>query len=106
MGRLDAGVYRPPDAGGPDAGASDAGTMNVSYSTQVQPIFDARCSACHAWTYDTLVNVNGRITPGNLNASVVYGRTASGDMPRAAVPLTATQVLLIHDWILNGAPRN
>lgn len=103
----DAGVFHPADSGVPmmDGGA-DAGPMDVSYSVQVQPIFDSRCSACHAWIYDTIVNVNSRITPGNLNASAIYTRTLSGDMPRNAGPLTGTQQALIRDWILNGAPRN
>ena len=107
--RLDAGVYMPPDSGTgtSDAGAGDAGPANVSYSAQVQPIFDARCDACHSWSYDAIVGVNGRITAGNLNASGIYTRTQSGDMPRGgAGPLTGTQVGLIRDWILNGAPRN
>jgi hypothetical protein len=107
--RYDAGVYHPPDSGVVmmDAGTGDAGPQNVSYSAQVQPIFDSRCDACHQWNYDTIVNQNGRITPGNLNASAIYTRTLSGDMPRGGgAPLTATQQLLIRDWILNNAPRN
>jgi hypothetical protein len=90
-----------------DAGMTDAGPQNVSYSAQIQPIFDSRCDACHQWNYDTIVNQNGRITPGNVNASAIYTRTLSGDMPRGGgAPLTATQQLLIRDWILNNAPRN
>jgi hypothetical protein len=107
--RWDAGVYLVPDSGSlvPDAGVVDAGPMNVSYSAQVQPIFDSRCDACHAWSYDTIVNMNARITPSNLNASAIYTRTLSGDMPRGgAAPLTGTQQVLLRDWILNGAPRN
>jgi hypothetical protein len=105
--RYDAGVFMPGDAGATmDAGTMDAGPMMVSYSAQVQPIFDSRCDACHAWTYDTVVNVNGRITPGNLTASAIYQRCLSGDMPRNAGMLTQTQLNLIRDWILSGAPRN
>lgn len=107
--RLDAGVFMPSDGGvvTSDAGTVDAGPMNVSYSAQVQPIFDARCDACHTWSYDTIVNMAGRITPANLNASAIYLRTLSGDMPRGGgAPLTGTQQNLIRDWILNGAPRN
>lgn len=105
--RYDAGVYRPPDSGVVmmDAGV-DAGPQNVSYSSQIQPIFDSRCDACHQWNYDNVVNQNGRITPGNLNASAIYTRTLSGDMPRGGAPLTGTQQVLIRDWILNNAPRN
>ena len=106
--RYDAGVYRPPDSGvvTVDAG-SDAGPMNVSFSAQIQPIFDARCDSCHSWSYDNIVNTNGRIAPGNVNASSFYTRTLSGDMPRGGgAPLTATQQTLLRDWILNGAPRN
>lgn len=106
--RYDAGVFMAPDSGVviSDAGMTDAGPMNVSYSAQVQPIFDARCDACHQWSYDVIVGVNGRIVPGNLNASGIYTRTLSGDMPRSGGPLTGTQQVLLRDWILNGAPRN
>ncbi len=106
--RYDAGVYRPPDSGVVTVdGGTDAGPMNVSYSAQIQPIFDARCDACHSWGYDNIVNTNGRIAPGSLNASSFYTRTLSGDMPRGGgAPLTATQQTLLRDWILNGAPRN
>jgi hypothetical protein len=104
----DAGVFMPGDAGTmtQDAGMTDAGPMMVSYSAQVQPIFDSRCDACHSWTYDNTVGVNGRIAPGNLNASSIYTRTLSGDMPRQGGPLTSSQQLILRDWILNGAPRN
>lgn len=105
--RYDAGVFMPPDSGMPDAGMmGDAGPQMVSYSAQVQPIFDSRCDSCHSWNYDNTVNINGRITPNNLNASAIYTRTLSGDMPRQGGPLTSTQQNLIRDWILNGAPRN
>lgn len=106
--RLDAGTYRPPDAGTmtTDAGATDAGPANVSYANQVQPIFDAKCDACHSWNFDSTVNQNGRIVPGNLGASAIYQRTLSGDMPRSGGPLTSTQQNILRDWILNGAPRN
>lgn len=100
--RCDAG-----DSGVADGGTSDAGPMNVSYSAQVQPIFDSRCDACHAWTYDAIVNQNGRITPGDPNASAIYTRTLAGDMPRGGgAPLSGTQQALLRDWILIGAPRN
>jgi hypothetical protein len=109
MLNLDAGVYRPPDSGVAvvDAGTVDAGPANVSYSAQIQPIFDSRCDACHQWNYDSIVGVNSRITPGILNASAIYTRTLAGDMPRGGgAPLTVSQQLLLRDWILNGAPRN
>lgn len=104
---LDAGTYRPPDAGmmTVDAGALDAGPAIVSYANQVQPIFDAKCDACHQFTSASVMN-NSRIVPNNLAASTIYQRTLSGDMPRGAAPLTTTQQNLLRDWILNGAPRN
>ncbi|MDP2271006.1 MAG: hypothetical protein Q8N23_09610 [Archangium sp.] len=106
--RYDAGVYRPPDSGVVTVdGGTDAGPMTVSYAAQIQPIFDARCDSCHSWSYDTIVSMNGRIIPGNLNGSGIYTRTLGGDMPRGGgAPLTATQQTLLRDWILNGAPRN
>lgn len=105
----DAGTFNPTDGGGggSDAGSGDAGPQNVSYSAQIQPIWDAKCDACHSWTYDNLINNNGRVVPGMPNSSTIYTRTLSADMPRGgSAPLTATQQTLLRDWILNGAPRN
>ncbi|MFZ5443248.1 MAG: hypothetical protein ACOZQL_24790 [Myxococcota bacterium] len=104
---LDAGVFMPGDGGTMmDAGTMDAGPQMVSYSAQIQPIWDSRCDACHQWGYDNIVGMNSRIVAGNLNASTIYTRCLSGDMPRGSSPLTTTQLNLIRDWILNGAPRN
>ncbi len=104
----DAGVFMGTDGGGGglDGGGGDAGPQDVSYSSQVQPIFDAKCDACHSWSYDNIVGQNGRVVPGNLNGSSMYTRTLSADMPRGSAPLTSTQQTLLRDWILNGAPRN
>lgn len=104
----DAGVFMSDGGtGGTDAGTGDAGPQDVSYSAQIQPIWDAKCDACHSWSYDNIVNTAGRVAPGNLNGSSMYTRTQSGDMPRGGVvPLTSTQQTLLRDWILNGAPRN
>ena len=105
----DAGVFRPPDAGVADAGTSDAGPANVSYSATIQPLLGAKCVTCHGAfsSYGNIVNSNNRIIPGNLNASNIYVRTLSGDMPRGGgAALTSTQQGQLRDWILNGAPNN
>lgn len=101
-----------PDAGifGFDGGTvvetqDDGGIQQVSYLSQLKPIFDAKCSACHNWTWANLVPAE--VTPGDPASSNVYTRTSSGDMPRGgATPLTSTQQRLLRDWILNGAPNN
>ena len=68
---------------------------------------DSKCSGCHNWNYDNIVNTNNRVIPLNPSGSSMFTRTQSGDMPRGgAAPLTSTQLGLLRDWILNGAPEN
>jgi len=102
----------------------------VDYQTKIQPIFTSNCSVqgCHSgsspeagmnlssgFSYANLVNVTSsldaplkRVQPGDTNKSVLWGRisgTRYGDrMPQFSPPLSQTNINLIRDWILQGAP--
>lgn len=103
----------------------------VSYSAQIQPIFDARCVTCHtpsgqapflvldeSQSHTSLVGVaatlypgSQRVVAGDAEASVLYNKVAStgsfgGIMPPSGTSLTDTQVGLIRDWIAQGALDN
>lgn len=99
----------------------------VSFSADIQPIFDSRCalSGCHVGptpqascnlsegeSYANLVNVKAtlfpgqRVLPGNASASVLYLLVEGGSMPATGDDLSDAQVDLIRRWILEGAHDN
>jgi hypothetical protein len=100
----------------------------VSFSQDIQPIFNANCIGCHGGSgglyltagqsYGNLVNVRAlagcttemRVLPENAASSVLYKRisgTACGDqMPRGGNPLSAADIQKIVDWINQGALNN
>ena len=102
----------------------------VDYATQIQPIFNSRCTECHsgggapqglrldaANSFANLVNIASRevpslerVEPGNPDDSYlvqkVEGTAAvGGRMPLGRAPLTAAQIALIRQWISEGANR-
>ena len=108
----------------------DPVATGVDYATQIQPIFNSRCTQCHdatsppqglslvaASSYANLVNVASnevpsleRVEPGNPDDSYlvqkVEGTAAvGGRMPLGGSPLSAAQIELIRSWISDGAPR-
>jgi hypothetical protein len=103
-------------------------TTDVKFGRDVQAIFNSSCaiSGCHVQpmptaglnltagsSYANLVNVptqvftpGVRITPGDVNASVLYLLVESGQMPARGARLTPAQVSVIRTWIEDGAPNN
>lgn len=97
----------------------------MSFSGDVQPIFDAHCGGCHppnggldlspAGSYANLVSVvssgyapSMRVQPGDPFNSVLYGK-ASGESFDGAMPpvnLSGSQVEAILLWIQEGALDN
>jgi hypothetical protein len=107
----------------------------VSFSSQVQPIFDANCtgSMCHdanqpqeslnltkGTSYGQLVGIASkecastqRVKAGSPDQSyLVWKLQGSGGcftgsrMPKGTAALSSTDIQLIRDWIANGAPNN
>lgn len=88
----------------------------VSFQNNVQPIFAARCVACHGGTnglyLDTYENVmkggrNGAVVvPGDVYNSRLAYYVYNGYMPFKNMPLTAVEIQTILDWIAVGVPNN
>ncbi len=107
----------------------------VSFSRDIQPIFNANCVVCHTGTsgpqgltldsgkaYGNLVNVNSteapslkRVAPGSPDKSYIINKllgtqTQAGgsgaQMPFGAQPLSQSTISLIQQWITAGAPNN
>ena len=99
----------------------------VSFSNQIQPIFNIQCTGCHGnnggltitagVSYNNLVNVNARtscpsfkrVLPNDAANSVLYrkvsGTTCGSRMP-TGVALSTSDITLIRDWINQGANNN
>jgi hypothetical protein len=105
----------------------------VSYSADVQPIFDLNCAVagCHVAvatdylsleagvSYDNIVGVRSprqplylRVDPGKPDISYLIRKLEDADdivgvqMPLGSAPLRDEQIALIRTWIAEGAQRN
>ncbi len=108
-------------APGYNAVRSDTVQVGVSYAYNVVDVYTRNgCIGCHGFTYANSVNQPAtlgacagamRIVPGDTVSSVIYAkiRTATPAcgvvMPTSGL-MSATQIRLIRDWILQGAPNN
>ena len=120
----------------PTGGAPDTLVPMPSFSANVVPIFEQRCSlgGCHSFAtrqvglvltaneaYASLVGVPSslrpsvlRVTPSQPNQSWLVTMISADDaarqghsrMPLASHPLTANQIATIVRWIEQGAQRN
>ena len=109
---------------------TELGTIDVSFATDIQPIFTNRCIQCHDQnhstgldlregnSYNLLVNVssanyapNLRIVPLSIENSVLWNKiTDSGvfgpQMPLIGEPLSNFDIEKIKSWIELGAQNN
>jgi hypothetical protein len=99
----------------------------VSFSNQIQPIFNRQCTGCHGGSggltltagasYNNLVNINAqsscpslkRVLPNDAANSVLYkkvsGTTCGSRMPTGSA-LSTSDITLVRDWINQGANNN
>jgi len=104
--------------------------IEISYATDIQPIFDNNCIVCHdqthvtgldlrdGFSYDLLVGVqtafyapNVRISPFSLDDSVLWHKINDdglfgGIMPQIGGPLSNFEIEKIRAWIEEGALDN
>ena len=83
---------------------------DVSYSADVQPIFDAKCVKCHKGSrnpdlrpensYDVLIN-DGWVDTGSPESSTIYIKMAEGHQTA-----TETESKTVLGWIMEGAENN
>lgn len=96
-----------------------ADPANPKFTTDILPIFTANCNGCHNnvtpndgynfTSYQT--TIAKKFVPGNLDETKLYSAITDNNdddrMPQAPNPrLPADKILLIRNWILNGAPNN
>lgn len=96
---------------------SDNLPTNVSFSKNIQPIFDQNCVACHPGvkppdlrpgeSYNDLISKN-LVIPNDAAGSVLY-KTLIGDgapqMPTSG-PLSQSKINYVKQWIAEGAKNN
>ncbi len=101
-------------------------TQEISYSRNIQPIFDQNCVSCHpssgnldltaSNSYNELVNVTASgyqgilVVPGDSESSVLYKKIDGSNVYGSNMPLgrslSASQIALIKRWIDEGAQNN
>lgn len=123
------------DAGTEPTGTNGPPPAEISFSQQIQPIFNSNgCVSCHGGSgglfltagqsYNNLVNVNAqagcttkkRVLPGNPNESVLYIRISANTpdtecgpnsrMPQGSPRLPQSTIDLVREWIAQGAKNN
>lgn len=113
----------------PDVNVTGSGVSvaTVSYASDIQPIFNAFCTGCHAGegglflepavSYGNLVNVTSRgyapalrVKPFDLAGSVLYGKVFNSGQYGQGMPVGSsigpTNIDKIKTWILEGAKNN
>jgi len=109
----------PPPAVTPAPTTTPGGSAIVSYSLDIQPIFDRACISCHGGqgglyleSFDYLMagGANGPVVvPGNPNASELVKRIQGlrqPAMPPGGGSLNSTEVEAIILWIGAESPNN
>jgi len=101
-------IVLPPDPNAPP--------QDVSFSGDLQPIFNASCnsSSCHGGAHNPNLSpdkaYNSLISGGFVNTaipteSIIYKSLNSGAMPPTG-KLPSAQIQMVLDWIKIGAPNN
>ena len=113
---------------GDDPVVPGGGDDPVSFSADVQVIFNNRCTGCHgqngngnldlraANAYNNLVGVDSfgysgqRVVAGDPEASVLYRKLSGASGVGGVMPsdgaLSADTIEIIQDWIAQGAMNN
>jgi hypothetical protein len=88
------------------------GTRGLSYASDIQPIFDKNCIACHSgsqvpdlsagWSHAELVDGGYVAEPEFACESLLYQKFSGSHSGRA----TDEEILKILGWIQDGAPDN
>ena len=108
-----------PSEAAPPASPTSPEATEVSFSSQVLPVFEARCQQCHgtgraevglnlASHASTLAGASYGpvVIPGSAETSILVQVIVSGEMPLGGRKLTDSEIQIISDWIDAGAPDN
>ncbi|MCX7608261.1 MAG: hypothetical protein N2049_03455 [Anaerolineales bacterium] len=101
------------------AASNETPASAVSYSRQVQPIFDTYCISCHGveriaagldlTSYEKVMagSKNGAmVIPGSASESLLVRLVENGKMPKRGAKPTTEQIQILRDWVNAGAPNN
>lgn len=112
-------THEPAPQPSPGTPGQPADPENPVFASDILPIFISNCSGCHNMTtandgyiftsYETITSK--KFVAGNPDETKLYDAITDDDeedrMPKAPNPrLSADQILLIRNWIRNGAPNN
>lgn len=108
----------------PNEGEEENPITEVSYTNDVQPIFNGTCTGCHGssggvnlTSFSKLMGSNGNnygddlVVPNNADESGLVDKLEPSPdhgsrMPIGGSPLTSTQIQTIRTWINEGASNN
>ncbi len=107
----------------PENGEEEELIENVSYASDVQPIFNRSCAGCHGasggvglTSYSALMSSVGNnygnnvVVPGNADASGLVDKIEPNPQHGSRMPtngsLTITEIQTIRAWINEGAQNN
>lgn len=108
-------------APGPTVGEAAATEVvgDVSYSSQIAPMFAESCVSCHGDetqeaglrldTYEAVMagsEYGTVVEAGSPENSLLLDMIAAGEMPQEDDPWDEDQVDLVRDWISEGAENN
>jgi mono/diheme cytochrome c family protein len=87
-------------------------TLNVSYSTDIAPVFQANCNACHSGNFasggvstDTYDDVKALVDANRLWGPINH-EAGFSPMPKGMVKLGDCELKKIKSWMDNGSPNN
>ena len=103
---------------------SETEKQTISFSMDIQPIFEVNCAYCHGpggdanldlTSYETTMGNESDygyvVIPNEPDNSYLYikvspDNTTGNRMPLGSNPLTAEKIRLVYDWIYEGAEDN
>lgn len=88
--------------------------LAVSFSDVSQRVFSLYCLDCHSVPdpsggldladYQAILD-SGVVVPAKPGESLLVEKLESGKMPKGGSPLSSTEIALVRQWILEGAPN-
>lgn len=83
-------------------------TVNVKYSTHIQPLLTQNCTGCHTSSgtlLATYAQVKAKVDDGKLYCSISWN-TGCLKMPQGGAKLSDCKIRAVKMWIDAGAPNN
>lgn len=95
--------------GAQNLSCNECDTTNLSFSTDIQPIFEQSCVSCHSGANPSgnlRLGIYSEIKDAVLNNSVVYRAGPNGSMPPSGVKIDLCKWNKLKAWVNAGMPDN